>query len=98
MNQLRHFRNSVAHNRFEVKSESKKISSVIFRDYDSNNENAKQTFQLEITATKIYNFALKISDCFLNAMANEEGSSSFKFHKEQEENFTYQEIRRMDIH
>ncbi|MBP6738654.1 MAG: hypothetical protein KA146_01630 [Leptospiraceae bacterium] len=93
-NVVRHFRHSVAHSRFEVKSQYEKISSIIFRD---ENSAGNPTFELELSIENVLKFALKISDCFLEAMSNAEGSTNFHYYKEQENDFKFQEIRRMEI-
>ena len=86
--------NNKAHSRFEVKSQYEKISSIIFRD---ENSAGNPTFELELSIENVLKFALKISDCFLEAMSNAEGSTNFHYYKEQENDFKFQEIRRMEI-
>jgi len=94
-NVVRHFRHSVAHSRFEVLSNNGIISSVIFRDNDSNDN---PTFELELSIEKIHKFANKISDCFLDVMANDiESGCNFEQYKEKNKN-KYRDINDIDIY
>ncbi len=63
-NVLRHIRNGLSHGCIEQKSVEKEIAGI--RIFDRYNENSPENFSVELSIDELKQFALKLSDNFIN--------------------------------
>lgn len=95
-NVIRHFRHSVAHCRFTVISSNGIIDSVIFKDQY---QNGILTFELELSIENVRKLALKVSNLFLDKIAEDLGYKNFEdFRKRDENGKYYRDIHDIHIH